>query len=78
MQGILDARGCAGVSGLFAQMRSAPLITIRPGPVLHVWDGGKEIAAIPLSPTAALFLLSQLLEHYRNSLVAQVGTDDVN
>lgn len=54
------------------------LVTIRPGPVLHVWDDGKEIAAIPLSPTAALFLISQLLEHYRNSLFAPVDMDDIH
>lgn len=37
------------------------LITIRPGPVLHVWNGGKEIAAVPLTPSATLALCCDML-----------------
>lgn len=37
------------------------LITIRPGPVLHVWKGGKEVAAVPLTPSATLTLCRDLL-----------------
>jgi hypothetical protein len=36
------------------------LLTIRPGPVLHVWLDGKEIAAVPLDHGAALTLLRDL------------------
>ena len=32
------------------------LITIRPGPVFHVWQGGKEIAAVPLIASSTLAL----------------------
>jgi hypothetical protein len=37
------------------------LITVRPGPVLHVWRDGAEVAAVPLSPSAALSVASDLL-----------------
>ena len=37
------------------------LVTIRPGPVLHVWQGGEQVAAVPLSSSAALRLASDLL-----------------
>lgn len=36
------------------------LLTIRPGPVLHVWRDGKEVAAVPLDHGAALCLLRDL------------------
>ena len=36
------------------------LLTIRPGPVLHVWRHGKEVAAVPLDRDAALTLLRDL------------------
>lgn len=36
------------------------LITIRPGPVLHVWRDGVEVIAVPLSFNAAMGLLSDL------------------
>jgi hypothetical protein len=38
------------------------LITIRPGPVLHVWQDGKEVASVPLTFSAALALLKDLAE----------------
>ena len=37
------------------------LATIRPGPVLHVWHHGAELAAVPLSPNAALTLARDIL-----------------
>jgi hypothetical protein len=37
------------------------LITIRPGPTVHVWQDGKEVAAVALSPIAALYVASRLL-----------------
>jgi hypothetical protein len=36
------------------------LVTIRPGPVLHVWRDGQEVIAVPLSFSAALCLLRDL------------------
>lgn len=36
------------------------LITIRPGPVLHVWRDGQEVAAVALDRHAALTLLRDL------------------
>lgn len=41
------------------------LVTIRPGPVLHVWRDGKEVIAVPLSWRAAVVLASDLLKHAR-------------
>ena len=38
-----------------------PLVTIRPGPVLHVWQDGKQVAAVPLTPAAAIILCRDLL-----------------
>ncbi|MCC6001898.1 MAG: hypothetical protein JJU19_13710 [Pararhodobacter sp.] len=46
------------------------LVTIRPGPVLHVWRDGQEVAAIRLSNPAALTLLADLA---RALVVAQGG-----
>lgn len=37
------------------------LATVRPGPVLHVWRDGAELAAVPLSPNAALTLAGDIL-----------------
>ena len=37
------------------------LITIRAGPVLHVWREGQEVAAVPLTPPATLTLCCDLL-----------------
>lgn len=39
----------------------APLVTVRPGPVLHVWQDGLQVVAIPLTPSAALCLAADLL-----------------
>jgi hypothetical protein len=38
------------------------LVTVRPGPVLHVWRDGKEVAVIDLPPNAAIYLASQILK----------------
>lgn len=38
------------------------LITIRPGPVLHVFRDGQEVIAVPLTFNAALGLLKDLAE----------------
>ncbi|MDB6151503.1 MAG: hypothetical protein JWQ44_2951 [Chthoniobacter sp.] len=36
------------------------LVTVRPGPVLHVWRNGTEFCNVPLSFTGALSLIGQL------------------
>jgi hypothetical protein len=41
------------------------LITIRPGPVLHVWRDGQEVIAVPLTFNAAFCLLRDLAEALR-------------
>jgi hypothetical protein len=48
------------------------LITVRPGPVLHVWRDGAEVTAVPLSPSAALTIASDLLA----AIVAQAGAPE--
>ena len=37
------------------------LTTIRPGPVLHVWRDGVEVARVPLTIPQALALMHDLL-----------------
>ncbi len=39
------------------------LITVRPGPVLHVWRDGREVIAVPLTFSAAMCLLRDLAEN---------------
>jgi hypothetical protein len=41
------------------------LVTIRPGPVLHVWRDGVEVIAVPLTLDAALCLLRDLADAIR-------------
>lgn len=36
------------------------LVTVRPGPVLHIWKDGQEVAQVALSARAALALLADL------------------
>ena len=36
------------------------IITVRPGPVLHVWRNGAEFCAVPLGHNAALTLIGSL------------------
>jgi len=41
------------------------LITVRPGPTIHVWRDGVEVVAVPLTLAAALSLLKDLAEALR-------------
>ena len=41
------------------------LVTIRPGPVLHMWRDGLEAGRVPLSARAALTLLADLAQAIR-------------
>ncbi len=43
------------------------IITIRPGPVLHVWRNGAEFAVVPLSTMAALNIITDLASALRMS-----------
>ena len=36
------------------------IITVRPGPILHVWRNGAEFCAVPLDHNAALTLIGSL------------------
>jgi hypothetical protein len=42
-------------------MTGQGLVTVRPGPVLHVWQHGQEVARVPLDFHGALTLTSDLL-----------------
>jgi hypothetical protein len=42
--------------------KPAMLITIRPGPVLHVWADGREVAAVELTMNAAIILCRDILK----------------
>ena len=53
------------------------LITVRPGPVLHVWRDGAEVAAVPLSPSAALTIASDLLAAIAVQAGAPEGRHDL-
>lgn len=37
------------------------MATVPPGPVLHLWRDGRELATMPLVPSVALRLASDLL-----------------
>jgi hypothetical protein len=41
------------------------LVTVRPGPVLHAWQDGREVARVPLDTPAALALAESLLREVR-------------
>ena len=41
------------------------LITIRPGPVVHVWRDGVEVARVPLTLPQALGVMEDLLRAIR-------------
>lgn len=43
------------------------LITIRPGPVLHIWRDGEAFAEVPLTHGAALALLADLATAIRGA-----------
>jgi hypothetical protein len=49
------------------------LVTVRPGPVLHLWLDGREVARVPLTPHAALELAAALLREVR----ARAGTEEM-
>lgn len=42
-------------------MTEQPLLTVRPGPVLHIWREGQEVARVPLELHGALTLAADLL-----------------
>jgi hypothetical protein len=44
------------------------LVTVRPGPVLHAWQDGREAARVPLDAPAALALIAALAAEVRASL----------
>jgi hypothetical protein len=44
------------------------LVTVRPGPTLHLWRDGVEVAAVPLTPHAALEVAAALLREARAAL----------
>jgi hypothetical protein len=44
------------------------LLTIRPGPVLHIWRDGGEVARVPLDTHAALALAESLLREARAAM----------
>jgi hypothetical protein len=44
------------------------LVTVRPGPTLHLWRGGVEVAAVPLDTPAALELAAALLREARAAM----------
>jgi hypothetical protein len=41
------------------------LVTLRPGPVLHLWQDGREVARVPLDLHGALALVEALLREAR-------------
>jgi len=45
--------------------RGAMLVTIRPGPVLHVWRNGVEVARVPMTIPQSLTLLAGLAQAVR-------------
>ena len=46
-------------------MTPRTLATVRPGPVLHVWQDGREVARLPLDLHGALALVEALLREVR-------------
>jgi len=42
-------------------MKPLVLVTVRPGPVLHIWRDGQELARLPLDLHGALSLAADLL-----------------
>ncbi|WP_296762643.1 hypothetical protein [Sediminimonas sp.] len=41
------------------------LVTIRPGPVLHVWRDGVEVARVPLTISQALGVMQDIIAEIR-------------
>lgn len=52
------------------------LLTIRPGPVVHVWRDGAEVAADQLSPSTAITLARDLLAALPNNPVSRKGNEN--
>ena len=50
------------------------IVTIRPGPVLHVWKSGAEYVAVPLTHRAALNLIGSLTAAMQVSDAMQTAT----
>ncbi|MBK5927993.1 hypothetical protein CCR87_11755 [Rhodobaculum claviforme] len=46
-------------------MTPRTLVTVRPGPVLHVWRAGREVAVVPLELHGALVLAEAILREAR-------------
>jgi hypothetical protein len=46
-------------------MTPRTLVTVRPGPVLHVWRDGQEVARVPLDTHGTLALAESLLREVR-------------
>jgi hypothetical protein len=46
-------------------MTGRVLVTVRPGPVLHLWQDGQEAARVPLDTAAALAMAESLLREVR-------------
>jgi hypothetical protein len=51
------------------------LVTVRPGPVLHLWQDGREVARVPLDTPAALALVEALLREVRAEVRAAQARD---
>jgi hypothetical protein len=49
------------------------LATIRPGPVLHAWQDGREVARVPLDTPAALTLIAALAAEVRAACAPQTS-----
>lgn len=41
------------------------MVTVRPGPVLHIWRDGQEVARVPLTNPAAIGLAEAILASVR-------------
>jgi hypothetical protein len=57
-------------------MTGRTLLTIRPGPALHLWQDGREVARVPLDLHAALALAEALLRELRTAHVPAGGPQD--
>jgi hypothetical protein len=51
--------------------RQPVIATIRPGPVLHLWCGDRELARVDMSVTAAMELSERLLCEARRAMGPQ-------
>lgn len=54
--------GDAGRTNIAGLVESGEIVTVRPGPVLHLWRDGQQVAAMRLTVPAALSLASRLLD----------------